>query len=169
MNACLLHKNPTTHRCTETYSTESSVTSSFCSDLFMLQLCEHMIAALAFTEMFSYLGLFLSHWSLFISFFPSSVLSAFLSFFPHLFFFDIFHPSLPFCIFYILPFFSVPPPTLFSPPSLSYFPSTLFWRRGHMPAGVCCVMLLNISREHSCCTQQAVTRCEVAEVEGWRR
>jgi hypothetical protein len=38
-----------------------------------------------------------------------------------------------------------------------------------MPTSVCCVMLLNVSREHSCCNQQAVTSCAVAEVEGWRR
>jgi hypothetical protein len=76
---------------------------------------------------------------------------------------------LPFCTFYILPIFFLPPPTLFGPLSLSYFPSTILWRRGHMSACVCCVMLLNISREHSCCTQQAVTRCAVAEEEGWRR
>ena len=61
--------------------------------------------------------------------------------------------------------FLPPLSTLYIGPSLSYLPSTLHWRSGHMPASRCCVMLLNNSCEYSCRTQQAVTSCAVAEVE----
>lgn len=101
--------------------------------------------------MFSYLGLFLPQWSLFISFFHSFLLLCFLlsylSFLIYSSLTSFGHPC-PSALSIFFHLSSCPSDSL-QPPSSSYFQSTLLWRRGHMPASVCCVMQLNISREHS--------------------
>ena len=118
MKAYLLHIQPTV------MSQVASAQAVTCSDLFRLQLCAgHDYCISIHRDVFIFRTIFTSMVFVYFlfSFFPSSVLSAFLSVFPHLFFFDIFRSPLPFCTFYIFPSFFLPL-RLSSAPLLVLFP-----------------------------------------------